>query len=93
MRSSDTIHLRIARSLRASVYSALILVLISVILKFLGLNQAFFIAAAGIGLILIGPMAGLVTVAAIALAKKNLKHFYAALFILSIFITAFLVGM
>lgn len=93
MRESDTIHLRIARALRIAFYLALILIIVSVVLKFLEIKASLVPAIIGIGLIIIAPMFGVIVGAAIVLRIKNLKFFYAALFILVIFIIAFLVGL
>lgn len=93
MRSSDTIHLRIAQVLRISFFSALSLIFIAVLLTFFGIAVALYVAAAGIGLVILGPMFGVVAAGVIALKIKNLAIFYAALFILAIFVTAFVMGL
>jgi len=93
MRSSDTVHLRIARVLRLSAYIALILILSSIIFKSLNFRIAVYVAAAGIGLIIASPLLGVIAAGIIALKIKNLKFFFAAVSILLIFIITFLAGL
>jgi hypothetical protein len=93
MKSSDTVHLRIAQVLRVSFYSALSLMILSVVMKSLEIKAALIVATAGIGLIILGPMFGVIAAAIIALSLKNLRFFFAAIIILAIFIIAFLVGL
>jgi len=93
MRSSDTVHLRIARILRLSAYTALILILCSIILKLLDISIAAYVAATGIGLIIASPLLGVIAAAIIALQIKNIKFLFAAISILLIFIVTFLAGL
>jgi hypothetical protein len=69
------------------------LIIISVVMKTLEIKAALMVAIAGIGLIILGPMFGVIAAAIIALTIKNLKFVYAAIMILVIFIIAFLVGL
>lgn len=93
MSSSDIVHLRIARALRLSAYTALVLILCSIILKSLDIPIAVYVAAAGIGLIIASPLLGVVAAAVIALQIRNLKFLFAAISILLIFIVTFLAGL
>ena len=93
MKDSDTIQVRIAQMLRALEYTALIILLISLVLRFLDSERALPAAKAGIGLVIFAPVAGIIAVGIISLASRSYKYVVISLMILLIFVIAVVVNL
>ena len=93
MKDNDTIHIRIAQILRAMEYTALIAILFALGLSFFNNDKAILGAKAGIGLIILAPVTGIIAVCVISLLSRSYKYTVASILILTIFIIAVLVNL
>ena len=93
MKENDTIHIRIAQLLRALEYTALIIIALSIALNFVKIDRAFYVAKAGIGLIIFAPIAGVIAVLVISIKSRDAKYIFASSFILLIFAISVVIGL
>ncbi len=81
-----------ARSLKIFEYAAVSLLLITVITRFAGFSISKTVAIVGIGLMVVAPLAGVITAGVISLRSGNRKLFYMAIIIVAVYVAAFLAG-
>ncbi len=91
--NSDTIRLRIAQTLRSIVYFALLLLLFSLILRYLHEASSKYFALCGIGLIVIGPLMGILAAGIFAFIGKNNKLLISSILLILIYIIAYIVSL
>ncbi|UCC80101.1 MAG: hypothetical protein JSW64_01715 [Candidatus Zixiibacteriota bacterium] len=92
MKDNDTVHLRIAQTLRVLEYSALGLILLSLGLYLSNIDRAVIGAKAGIGLVVFTPVTGVLAAAIISFLNKRYRYMALSLLILLIFIVAVVVS-
>lgn len=93
IQKSDTIYLMIAQTLRTVVYSALLFLLLSLILRYLHETSSKYFAICGIGLIVIGPLTGIFAAGIFAFIGKNNKLLICSILLIFIYIIAYIVSL